>query len=139
VLPLSTAKQQKTMVRTRDGVRKIIVSTNIAKTSVTIDGVEAGYVKLIQYDPDRCIVAPISKVTLEGAPAGIVYNTDKVGFNEWVDGRKVYVTVPASYPEQKTDNFNIRLSTRHSSIHNHLHRRRWALIETGFRYAAKDS
>jgi hypothetical protein len=30
VLPLSTAEQAKTMVRTRDGVRKIIVSTNIA-------------------------------------------------------------------------------------------------------------
>jgi hypothetical protein len=39
-------------------------------------------------------------VALEGALAGVVYSTDEVGFDELVDARKVYVIVPAFYPEQ---------------------------------------
>lgn len=73
VLPLYAAlppaEQQKVFEPVKENVRKIVVSTNIAETSVTIDGivyvVDSGYVKQNQYDPERhmsnLIVVPISQ------------------------------------------------------------------------------
>lgn len=73
VLPLYAAliqsEQNKVFMPAPPGKRKIIVSTNIAETSVTIDGVvyvvDSGFVKLSQYDPSRrmsrLVVTQISK------------------------------------------------------------------------------
>ncbi|KAK9325917.1 P-loop containing nucleoside triphosphate hydrolase protein [Lipomyces orientalis] len=52
-----------------EGARKVIISTNIAEASVTIDGIvyviDCGYVKLRAYDPaskmESLIVSPVSK------------------------------------------------------------------------------
>lgn len=54
---LSLAEQDKIFDYAPEGIRKCIVSTNIAETSVTIDGirfvVDAGKVKEMSYDPQR--------------------------------------------------------------------------------------
>ena len=75
ILPLYAAlgheEQQKVFVPTPPGKRKIVISTNIAETSVTIDGVvyvvDSGYVKQGEYDPERrmskLIVTPISQAS----------------------------------------------------------------------------
>ena len=55
--------------KTPEGKRKIVLSTNIAETSVTIDGivfvVDSGFMKMKLYDPDKniesLVTVPISK------------------------------------------------------------------------------
>ncbi|OHS98297.1 helicase [Tritrichomonas foetus] len=66
---LPAAQQAEVFKPVPDGVRKIIVSTNIAETSVTITGivyvVDPGFVKQNQYDPERhmsrLIIVPVSQ------------------------------------------------------------------------------
>lgn len=55
--------------KTLEGVRKVVISTNIAETSVTIDGikyvVDCGFVKVRSYQQQKAIdsllIAPVSK------------------------------------------------------------------------------
>lgn len=75
ILPLhstmSIAEQDKVFAYPPDGVRKCIVSTNIAETSVTIDGIrfvaDSGKMKEMSYDPSsrmqRLKEFPISKAS----------------------------------------------------------------------------
>ena len=66
---LPTKQQQEVFSKTREGCRKVILSTNIAETSITIPGVkyviDTGVVKARGYDPkiglDILCVQPISK------------------------------------------------------------------------------
>lgn len=52
-----------------DGIRKVIVSTNVAETSLTVDGIryviDSGFCKLKVYNPkigmDALLVTPVSK------------------------------------------------------------------------------
>lgn len=61
--------QAKIFEATNDGSRKVIVATNIAETSLTVDGilyvVDAGYSKLKVYNPkvgmDALQITPISQ------------------------------------------------------------------------------
>lgn len=73
VLPLygslPVSEQLKVFERTPNNTRKIIVSTNIAETSLTINGIvyviDCGFMKLKAYDPrlgcESLITVPVSK------------------------------------------------------------------------------
>ena len=78
VLPLYGALPQEAADRVFDAVdasqiRKVVVATNIAETSLTVPGVkyvvDPGYVKQKGYDPERAVaslvVVPISKIAAE--------------------------------------------------------------------------
>lgn len=66
---LSTEQQQKVFDPVEPGIRRVIVATNIAATSLTIDGVvyviDSGFVKQLAYNPrtglDSLEVVPIAK------------------------------------------------------------------------------
>lgn len=68
---LQASEQTKVFKPAPEGVRKIIVSTNIAETSLTIDGIlyviDAGYCKLKVYNPkigmDALQITPISQAS----------------------------------------------------------------------------
>ncbi|KAJ4301358.1 hypothetical protein N0V90_003450 [Kalmusia sp. IMI 367209] len=68
---LPTDQQMYVFQRAAENTRKVIVSTNIAEASVTIDGIiyviDCGYVKLRNYDPglgiERLNVVPVSKAS----------------------------------------------------------------------------
>jgi len=63
VLPLHgslpPAEQDRAVAPARDGRRKVIVATNVAETSITIDGVtcviDSGQVQMHRYDPQRAL------------------------------------------------------------------------------------
>lgn len=73
ILPLygamATEQQQRVFEPTEQGIRRVIVATNIAATSLTIDGivyvVDSGYVKQLAYNPhtglDSLEIVPIAK------------------------------------------------------------------------------
>lgn len=71
VLPLhsnlSNDEQQRVFKPVRSGVRKIVVSTNVAEASITIDGVTAvidsGRVKETHFDPDTGLVRLVEQYT----------------------------------------------------------------------------
>lgn len=66
---LSTEQQQRVFEPVEKGIRRVIVSTNIAATSLTIDGVvhvvDSGYVKQLAYNPrtglDSLDIVPVAK------------------------------------------------------------------------------
>ncbi|PSN45175.1 putative ATP-dependent RNA helicase DHX34 [Blattella germanica] len=69
---LSLAEQDKVFDYPPEGVRKCIVSTNIAETSITIDGirfvVDSGKVKEMSYDP-RCKMQKLKEFWISRASA----------------------------------------------------------------------
>lgn len=68
---LPTEQQMYVFQKANENTRKVIVSTNIAEASVTIDGIiyviDCGYVKLRNYDPtlgiERLNVVPVSQAS----------------------------------------------------------------------------
>lgn len=66
--------QAKIFETTPPGARKVVLATNIAETSLTIDGIkyviDPGFVKQNSYNPrtgmESLIVTPVSKVRREG-------------------------------------------------------------------------
>lgn len=70
---LTSAKQQRIFHETAEGCRKVVISTNICETSLTVDGiayvVDPGFAKQKSFDAttgiDSLVVSPISKVAAE--------------------------------------------------------------------------
>ncbi|XP_040186377.1 probable ATP-dependent RNA helicase DHX35 [Rana temporaria] len=68
---LPTSEQMKVFERVSTNVRKVVVATNIAETSITINGIsfviDCGFVKLRAYDPKRAVeslvVVPVSQAS----------------------------------------------------------------------------
>lgn len=68
---LPTELQAKIFERTPEGARKVVLATNIAETSLTIDGIkyviDPGFVKMKSYSPrtgmESLLVTPISKAS----------------------------------------------------------------------------
>jgi pre-mRNA-splicing factor ATP-dependent RNA helicase DHX16 len=68
---LPSELQAQIFEKTPDGARKIVLATNIAETSLTIDGIiyviDTGFVKMTSYNPktgmESLIVTPISKAS----------------------------------------------------------------------------
>lgn len=77
---LSDRKQMKTFAPTRDESRKVVITTNIAETSLTIDGIvyviDSGYVKLSTYNPDTDIE---SSVTTRISQAAAIQRIGRAG------------------------------------------------------------
>jgi len=71
-----------------DGIRKCIVSTNIAETSVTIDGirfvVDSGKVKEMSYDP-ACKMQRLKEFWISQASAEQRKGRAGVGLYSWDD------------------------------------------------------
>ncbi|KAJ3027701.1 UNVERIFIED_CONTAM: hypothetical protein HDU68_003288 [Siphonaria sp. JEL0065] len=77
---VSSSGQEEVFERPRDGVRKIILSTNIAETSVTINDivyvVDSGKIRINTYDPTtrlsslNCVVASQSNLKQRSGRAG---------------------------------------------------------------------
>ncbi len=69
--------QAKIFQRAEDGKRKCIVATNIAETSLTVDGImfviDSGFCKLKVYNPrigiDDLQIYPVSQVSAPNQPA----------------------------------------------------------------------
>jgi HrpA-like RNA helicase len=67
---LSNEEQARVFEKTPEGIRKVVFSTNIAETSLTIDKIgfviDCGFVKQKTYNPktnmDTLVTIPISKV-----------------------------------------------------------------------------
>ncbi|KAK9066578.1 hypothetical protein SSX86_013901 [Deinandra increscens subsp. villosa] len=68
---LPTELQAKIFERTPEGARKVVLATNIAETSLTIDGIkyviDPGFVKMKSYNPrtgmESLLITPISKAS----------------------------------------------------------------------------
>ncbi|BFZ61866.1 hypothetical protein YB2330_002944 [Saitoella coloradoensis] len=130
VLPLyaglPTDRQLAVFDPTPEGVRKVIVSTNIAEASVTIDGIafviDCGFVKLRAYNPltgmESLTVAPISKASA-AQRAGRAGRT-KPGKCFRLYTQAAYDTLaPASVPEiQRSDLAPVILQLKALGIDN---------------------
>ena len=70
---LPPQEQAKVFVPTPAGARKVVIATNIAETSLTIDGIryviDTGFAKISSYDPrsgvDSLVVSPASKAQVD--------------------------------------------------------------------------
>ncbi|XP_018090692.1 probable ATP-dependent RNA helicase DHX35 [Xenopus laevis] len=68
---LPTSEQMKVFERVSHSARKVVIATNIAETSITINGIsfviDCGFVKLRAYDPKRAVeslvVVPVSQAS----------------------------------------------------------------------------
>ena len=100
---LSLADQDKVFDYAPEGVRKCIISTNIAETSITIDGVrfviDSGKVKEMQYDP-VCKMQRLKEFWISRASAEQRKGrSGRTGPGKWIlnHGKSSYWTAKSSF------------------------------------------
>lgn len=132
VLPLygalSANRQREIFNPVPSGTRKVIVATNIAETSLTIDGVrfviDCGFVKQKVYDPERrmeaLVVVPISKVAAQQR-AGRAGRTSPGKCYRLYDRQSYALMMQETVPEiQRTNLANTVLYLKLLGIHDIL-------------------
>lgn len=121
--------QNKIFEKAPDGVRKVVVATNIAETSLTIDGikytVDCGYCKLKVFNPrigmDALQVTPISQANANQRAGRAGRTGPGMAFRLFTELQYNYELLPMSIPEiQRTNLGNVVLLLKSLGIDNLL-------------------
>lgn len=121
--------QAKIFRATEDGSRKVVVSTNIAETSLTVDGikfvVDCGYCKLKVYRPkigmDALQITPISKANARQRSGRAGRTTDGVAYRLYTHTQFHTEMLETTVPEiQRTNLGNVVLLLKSLGVTNLL-------------------
>ena len=126
---LPTEMQQKIFEQAPPGARKVVVATNIAEASITIDGiyyvVDPGFSKIKVYNPklgmDSLVVAPISQASAKQRAGRAGRTGPGKCYRLYTEHAYNYEMLPTTVPEiQRTNLSNTILLLKAMGIHDLL-------------------
>ncbi len=130
---LPSELQAKIFQKAKRGVRKCIVSTNIAETSLTVDGIryviDTGFCKLKVFNPrigmDALQVTPVSRANADQRAGRAGRTTNGVAFRLFTESQFHWEMLQTTVPEiQRTNLGNVVLLLKSLGVDN--------LLEFGF-------